>query len=149
MIACDLQRVRMNELEVRAFRKPLPQQRNEARILFDRENLPRFLQEQLSQRAKPGADLEHTIGRGDFGRSDNAPELVVVVEKILAERFRKLDAVLLQDFAHLPEGDHASTSPNVATARASSRSAIVSGGVNPSTLLCSLTRMKRRLRMLP
>jgi hypothetical protein len=67
---------------------------HEAAIKFDSEHFIGFVQKQFGERPQSGSDFEHFVGGRELCSVDDAPELVAIVQKILAERFGELDVAL-------------------------------------------------------
>ena len=71
--------------------EPLPQQFHEPRILLNRQDFAGVLQKQFRQRPQSRPDFEDFVRLRQFSGLDDAPELIRVVQKFLAEGFGKLN----------------------------------------------------------
>jgi len=95
----ELQRVSVDD-----FESLLPEARMQklckSRIPFDRENVRAFFKNKLGQRAQAGPDLEDIILRSDLRLIDNPARQVLVVQKVLTERFGRRDADLFERRAY-------------------------------------------------
>ena len=80
--------------------KPLAQKFHQPAILFDGQDFTGISQEQFRQRSQPRSDFEDFIRFFQFRRINDAPELVAIVQKILAEGFRQLNPARGQQFPH-------------------------------------------------
>src|SRR5262245_43063060 len=129
----------VNELQVLCRAETLSQKFNQASIFLNRQHPPCLLDEQFSQRPETGPDLQDLVGRFQFCRGDNSPQLIGIMEKILAERFRELNIVLRQQLAHFGQFHATSrnTSESSRTALANCCFEITRGGVKPMTFPCS------------
>ena len=102
--------------------------------------------EQFSKRAETGADFQHLIRGREFGGVDDAAQLVLVVEEILAQRLGQLDLARGQDLLHFGQfhGAEKMSGQTEVLARncrwraltvvVSWAAVMVSGGVKPITL---------------
>ena len=59
----------------------------QSRVLFDRKNARAFLKNKAGQRAESGSNLDNIIICSDLRLIDNPASKILVVQKILPERF--------------------------------------------------------------
>ena len=91
----------MHHAAIDAIAHVLCEQRDEARIHFDRDDLPCALREHAGEMADPGADLQHHVISADLCRTRDGIHGVAFNEKILAETFLEANMVLRQQVAHI------------------------------------------------
>src|SRR5262245_18014986 len=106
--------------------------------------------QQPGQRSETRTNLQHVVMALQLRRRHNAPELIGIMEKILAEGSGQPDFVPGQDFFYGRQRHRRpKTSARVSSAPSSWRCVIVSGGVKLSTFACSPSgrRMKPRSNM--
>src|SRR5262249_42964943 len=131
----------MNQGEMFAGLKAIPQNRDQAGILLDRQDLARLFKNQFRERTKAGPDFQNFIGFGQLGTVNNATELVAVMQEILAKRFGELDVPGRQHLLHFRELHggiwRESALATARTEAASCDSEMVSGGVKLITFECS------------
>src|SRR5689334_17045729 len=72
-------------------------------ILFDREDFRAGIQQFFRERSKSRPDLQHPVSRRQIAHACNAEQLILVVQKILPERFGQLNASRGEQLAHLRE----------------------------------------------
>ena len=90
-VAEKVQGIFVPEVEMAGTGPAFLEVNDEAMVFFEGENVSRFGEEQFSERSKAGANFEDLIVGMQVCSSDDAVELVLIMEKILAERFGELE----------------------------------------------------------
>jgi len=135
----------MHQLQVGSLH-PLAQDLDQPPVLFNGEHFASLGNQQLGQRPQARPDFQHAVAGLQRRLGDDAPQLILVVEKVLPEGFCELNPPLGQKLAHVGEFHRANTSARALTVARSCPREIVRGGVKPMTLAASPSgsRMKPR-----
>ena len=90
--------------------------RHQSGVLLDGQDLAHLLDQHFRQRPKPRPDLQYPIRLLEVRNGQDAPHLVGVMEKVLAQRLGQLDVARRQHLLHVVEVHRARSSPNSFTA---------------------------------
>ncbi len=88
MVPQKLKRVGLHKLQAVLAGEALAQACDEPLVLFNSQDMSAGLKEGFGQWSQTGPDLQHGITRGGIRQRQDPPDLVLVVQKILAQRFR-------------------------------------------------------------
>ena len=94
-----LQRVIVEELQLGVAFKLLLHEIEKAFVFFDGQHFGAALQKVFGQRAEAGADFQDFVAGRDRGGGDDAADLILVMQKILAERLGQFQITFGKNFA--------------------------------------------------
>src|SRR4249919_1710677 len=97
--------IKLQRISIDDFKSLIPEARTQklckSCIFFDRQNMRSSFQKKPGQGAQTGPDLDDIIFRSDLRLIDDPASKVLIVQKVLAERFDRRDADFFQCCVYL------------------------------------------------
>ena len=78
----------------------MAQEVHQPTVLLDGKHFACFREQQFSQWPQPWTDFQDPVGRHQLCCRHDPPQLIAIVQEILAERFAQADFALRQDLFH-------------------------------------------------